>query len=87
MIKTTIVKQLLVGYSMQVVPSHKKHVHQLLSLFEVQLSVLSHNMLHLSYNDTAYMRLENLLNKNKIDADRSVERRVFMFTGIRSSCR
>ena len=37
MIKTTIVKQLLVGYSIQVVPPQKKHVHQLLSLFEVQL--------------------------------------------------
>ena len=30
---------------------------------EVSLSVLSHNTLHLSYNDTAYMRLEKFLNK------------------------
>ena len=32
---------------------------------EASLSVLSHNTLHLSYNDTVYMRLEKFLNKNK----------------------
>ena len=30
---------------------------------EASLSVLSHNTLHLSYNDTVYMRLKKFLNK------------------------